>query len=58
MRMARLLRRSVYANKQNAEKYKKQPLLFLSQLVLYSGAITFIVALARCFILRKINEHT
>ncbi|MGX5085419.1 MULTISPECIES: hypothetical protein [Enterobacter] len=56
--MARLLRRSVYANKQNAEKYKKQPLLFLSQLVIYSGAITFIVALARCFILRKINEHT
>ncbi|MGR3180531.1 hypothetical protein ACVWI1_13450 [Enterobacter cancerogenus] len=26
--------------------------------MIYSGAITFIVALARCFILRKINEHT
>ncbi|EPK4275797.1 hypothetical protein [Enterobacter mori] len=48
----------VYVNKQNAEKYEKQPLLFLSRLVVYSAALTFIVALERCFILRKINELT
>ncbi|HHQ5989173.1 TPA: hypothetical protein ACSRYL_002369 [Enterobacter hormaechei subsp. steigerwaltii] len=26
--------------------------------MVYSAAITFIVALMRCFIMRKINEHT
>ncbi|MGY5368275.1 hypothetical protein [Enterobacter oligotrophicus] len=26
--------------------------------MVYSAALTFIVALERCFIMRKINEHT
>ncbi|HIC2037146.1 MULTISPECIES: hypothetical protein [Enterobacter] len=26
--------------------------------MVYSAALTFIVALKRCFIMRKINEHT
>ncbi|EPC4014163.1 MULTISPECIES: hypothetical protein [Enterobacter] len=26
--------------------------------MVYSAALTFIVALMRCFIMRKINEHT
>ncbi|WP_419763235.1 hypothetical protein [Enterobacter hormaechei] len=26
--------------------------------MVYSTALTFIVALMRCFIMRKINEHT
>ncbi|WP_423201602.1 hypothetical protein [Enterobacter hormaechei] len=26
--------------------------------MVYSAALTFIVALIRCFIMRKINEHT
>ncbi|WP_439649871.1 hypothetical protein [Enterobacter soli] len=33
-------------------------MLFLTRLVVYSAALTFIVALKRCFIMRKINEHT
>lgn len=48
----------VYANKQKEEKYKKQPMLFLMRLVVYSAAFTFIVALKRSFIMRKINELT
>ncbi|EPK3231629.1 hypothetical protein I4A74_001875 [Enterobacter hormaechei] len=30
----------------------------MPQLLVYSAALTFIVALMRCFIMRKINEHT
>ena len=40
-----LLRCHVYANKHLTGKYKKQPLHFLLQLVVYSAALTFVVAL-------------
>ncbi|WP_449555299.1 hypothetical protein [Lelliottia amnigena] len=37
---------------------KKQPLLFLLWLMVYSAALTFIVALQRSFVMRNIHEHT
>ncbi|WP_446714985.1 hypothetical protein [Citrobacter sp. NCU1] len=36
---------------------KKQPLLFLAQLMVYSAALTFAIALFHCNTMRKINEY-